>query len=67
MKKLSDDGIKVCIRVRPLFFDEKQVKITLDYGINSIEVWKINVEETKTEAPTFMQQTSHKIFNNFRI
>ena len=58
MKKQNDDSIKVCIRTRPLFFDEKQAKITIDYGINSIEVWKMKEEETKTDVPTFMQQTS---------
>ena len=57
-KKFNDDSIKVCIRARPLFYDEIQAKISMDYALNLIEVSKDQQEETKTDIPLVLQQTN---------
>ena len=59
MAKVNDDNIKVWVRSRPLFYDEKQAKISMDYAVNWIELIKVQEnEETKTDMPAIMQQSS---------
>ena len=59
MAKVNDDNIKVCVRSRPLFYDEKQAKISMDYTVNWIKLIKVQEnEETKTYMPAIMQQSS---------
>lgn len=55
MSSNIEDNIKVGVRIRPLFYDERKANVRLDSILNSVEVSENSEEETKSDIPVFMQ------------
>jgi len=56
--KNIEDTIKVCVRMRPLLWDEKLASIQLDSTLKAVEVSEGSNEDSKSNLPVFLKTSS---------